>query len=475
MRKSQAEKIRDWKRKAGDPIRIGGGDRPPEVDLAEVMCGRPLLPTQTRFLLDPNRYKAYMGPAGCGKTVVGCASALSRALWQPGSVGVIAQHDYTDLMKSTWPTFQKLLNNLPAGVLLDRNKSPPMELTINPIGGGEPSKIMWLGLKDNLGGFEFQWAFLDEADKIDERAVRLVDGRMRGFGGGYSLMLAFNPPDKHHWLYSACTGRNYQDRRVGEPWVSLYEGNSRENVYLDTDYYDNLRKSYTPDMVQRLIDGEWGSTFEGSPVYREFKYAQHVRSDLKAQFDKFRPLLRFWDFGYRHPFCIWAQLDWEGRLLVMHEYMKENVEAQNFARMCKAETSLHFRDATDIIDYGDPAVNQQKDTGKALAVFAREGINIRFRSSRIEEGIGIIRRELDRTINGDPAMQFDRSCAVLIGAMRGGYRMDEKGVKPFKDNFYDHPADALRYGVINVLGGQVSTSYKLPESMEYDSRFDTRE
>lgn len=474
MRKSHAERIREWKRRNGEPIRIGEDGEDPAIGLANLMCGKPMIPIQRAYFQDGGRYAAFKGPAGCGKTVINCAVGLSRALWIPGSVGVIAQHDYNHLLSSTFQTFEKMLRRLPTGVLLDRDKSPPMKLVINPIGGGEPSTIIFMGLKENLGGYEFNWAFIDEADKVEEKAVRLVDGRLRNEGGGYALRLAFNPPDKHHWLYTACTGRNHQDRQVGVAWLKLYEGKPNENPYIeDPNYYENLRRSYTPDMVQRLVDGEWGSTFDGQPVYREFNYNTHCKRGLISRFDPQRPLLRFWDFGYNHPYCCYAQVDWEGRLLTFRETVGHMMEATAFARKCKADTEIHFPNRGQVVDYGDPAVRQKKDTGSTLALLSREGITMRYRITTIEYGLQQVRQRLSLNIDGEPAMQFDtEGVPALIASLRGGYHLDDKGAKPVKDNVYDHAADAYRYGVVNALGLSINTPTYVPESIEYRPEFD---
>lgn len=479
MRKNQLDRIREWKRKAGDPIKIGADGEDPAVGLMRHMLGGEILPTQLAFNLDPALYKAYMGAAGVAKTSTLCVGALSRALWQPGSRGLVARFDYNDLMDTTAGRMEEMLYRLPEGTRIDRDKSAPMKWWINPIGGGEPSQITFMGLKDNKGSYEFNWAIIDEADECDERAVKLVTSRLRAPGGNYSLALAFNPPDKNHWLYTACTGRDGQERVVKEKpaWLKVYRPQAGENnKNLPPDYWENLRKSLNVADVQRLVDGEWGVVFEGAPVFREFNYNLHAVPDLMSRFEPTRPLLRFWDFGYNHPYCCWAQVDWEGRLLVMREVLGSQIEATAFAKQCKAVTTTHFPNVQEILDYGDPAVRQHKDTGQTLMMLRREGITVRYRISQIEEGLQLIRQRLTLLIDAEPSIQFDkRNCPSLIAALRGGYHMDKKGEKPVKDGVYDHPVDALRYGVINVLGAGYRKTKAIPDSIEYNPDFDGAE
>lgn len=492
MRKSARE--RHVEKRAGQEPQV-------QLDLDGLlrrMLGGPLVPTQKKFIYDPTRIKAYKGPAGCAKTSTIVAAGLTRALLQPGSKGLIARYDYNDLMDTTALRAEEMLGRLPHGVLMDRDKSPPMKWWIrpavpvldangNPTGEEPPlSQITFMGLKEMMGSYEFNWAIIDEADEVDEKRVHEVNTRLRNAGGNYALMLSFNPPDKHHWLYTACTGLDFQDRKVSGSgaWMKLFEPIPNENQdNLPENYYEALAKSLPEDMRQRLIEGEWGSTFAGQPVYREFAVNTHVRSDLKL--DPYEPLFRFWDFGYRRPCCIWASLDFEGRLKIHREVLGENEELVPFARRVKAMTVQHFNSHQVAGDFGDPAVAQKKDTGQALAVLIGEGIQIQYRQSMIEEGTRVIRLALEQLIRGEPAIQFDkRYCPILISAMRGGYHMDKHGLKPEKDGYYDHLADAFRYGVLNLFGNNGRSNYafnekfgssnfaNIPDSLEYDSRFD---
>ena len=467
MRRSALERFKEAKQ---------GEAKAAEVDidgLFAMLLGGAINPTQRAFAYSSARMKAYMGPAGCAKTSTGCAAGLMRALLQPGSKGLVARADYNDLMDTTALRLEEMLGRLPKGVLLDRDKSPPMKWWLAPaIEGGDVSQLTFMGLKDVLGGYEFNWAFVDEASEVEEARVHEINTRLRNRGGNYAVMLAFNPPDKHHWLYTACTGRDFQDRDAGVPWLELFIPKPDENVgNLPLDYYAKLAKSLPPDMRQRLIDGEWGSTFDGKPVFREFDARIHVTRDM--HFYPGDTLYRFWDFGFSHPACLWAKLTHFGHLQVMREYLGENIEATSFAKTCVALTTTYFPQAQQVVDFGDPAVVQQKDTGQTLAEFYKAGITIRYKVTRIEAGIRHVRQLLERLIEKKPALQIHPDCHVLISGMQGGYHLDRHGQKPFKDGYYDHECDALRYGVENVFGGVGQQgANNLPQSLEYDAQFD---
>lgn len=485
MRKSALERLREQKRRKSEPLELEtlddflklllAGTKPAETRL--------VLPTQREFIYDTNPIRGYMGPAGCAKTTTIMAAGLFRALFQPGSKGLVARFDYNDLVNTCVEPMERMVNLLPPGILIDRDKTPPMRWYIKPIieqEGADVSTITFMGLKQYFGSYEFHWAVVDEADELDERVVSGISSRLRAYdpSNSYMLLMAFNPPSKTHWLYTACTGRDAKDRRVREPWVKLFIPRPKENIAnLPTNYYEQMAASLPDDMRQRLVDGEWGSTFQGQPVYREFKQGLHVFSELA--FDPYSPLFRFWDFGYNAPACIWAQLDSEGRLNILAEEIGKTIEVKPFAQRCKGLTSTYFPGARDLIDYGDPAARQKKDTGSTVAHLAQEGISLRYQLSSIDPGLRSVRQLLTRLINGEPAFKIARRCTVLVDALKGGYRMDDAGLKPFKDGYYEHPADALRYGVVNLFGavgerGQAMAMdvSSLPGSVAYDPKQD---
>ena len=482
MRKSALEKLTELKRKKQEPQQMSiedlfllllDGNRPKE--------NRRALETQREFVYDPSRLKGYMGAAGSAKTSALCAAGWLRALLQPGSKGLVARANYNDLMDTTGLRMSEMLNRLPKGVLLDRDKSPPMKWYVQPVPtlaadgtviDDTPSAITFMGLQDGLGSYVFNWAIVDEADEVTESRVHEVNTRLRNLGGNYAVMMAFNPPDVTHWLYTACTGMDHTGRKVKEPWIKLFVSKPKENVRnLPPNYYDLLTKSLPLDMQTRLVHGQWGVVFEGQPVYREFKTELHVRDMLP--YDPYAPLFRFWDFGYRHPYCCVAQQTFEGRLLVLREIVAADLEIQPFAAQVKSKCEQWFHGAKEWHDYGDPAARQKKDTGSTLVELAKTGITMRWKISTIDEGLRTIRTWLERIIDGQPALQFDRAgCPMLIRALQGGYHTDDLG-KPVKDGYYDHSADAYRYGVVNTLGSvDHKTLLNLPSSISYDAAND---
>jgi hypothetical protein len=477
VRKSAHEKLQDARRASV------GGALPAFTSLDDFyayLLGGPMNPTQKRFIYGSEFARAYKGPAGCAKTSTLAAFAIGRALLVPGSRIFVSRANYNDILETTWTTFQTMLSKLPPGVVVERRKAPPMTLTIRPIATTNTdgltteadlySTITFMGLTDALGSIEATCWLVDEADEVDEARAQEITSRLRAKGDkrDYVAAFVFNPPSKTHWLYTACTGLDAQEVPVKEPWMALYEPEPRENIHnLPEGYYERAASAMSVEQRTRLIEGKWGSSFQGQPVYRQFKEHIHVRRGLA--FNKHATLYRFWDFGYNRPVCIFAQKDPFGRVKHLREVIGHQEEARAFARRVKAIQAEKFPEARDVMDFGDPAVNQHKDTGNTLYELHKEGITMFYRTGqKIMDGVQLIQQRLELLIDGEPALQWDEQfCPVTIDAFKGGYVLDRLGEKPVKDGFYEHPADADRYGIINILGGGYTTA-NLPDSLEYD-------
>lgn len=506
MRKSNIEKLREAKR-----TKVEAQEMTMEDLILLLLDPRPrgqraANPTQLAFINDPSPFKAFMGPKGSAKTSAGCGAAFLRSIFQPSSKGLIARNDYNDLKMTTRLRMEEMLSRLPKGTLLDRSKEPPETWYIQTVPvydengvlvDDSPSKITFAGLESlgEAGSYEFDWAFLDEASEIkDERTLTAVGGLLRNIPFWwerwgimrYSVMLAFNPTDTFHWLYTACTGQDHSGRRIKDPYIKLFIPKFKENQRnLPADYYERM-DNMPEDQRSRLRDGQWGATFEGEAVIPQYRDNLHSKRGLMERCDPYAPLIRTWDFGFRRPYCLWAQQDYRGRLLHLHELMGENVEIGTFIHQVKQTEKLKFPNhkSRERYDYGDPAARQKKDTGSTLTVLSQNQINLRFQVSTIEDGLRSIRSFLGRLIDGEPAMLYDaEGCPVLIRALKGGYHFPKDSAgqdhrMPVKDGYYDHPVDTHRYEVINHLGIVPSNEPSqivqgLPQSLEYVAAQDT--
>jgi hypothetical protein len=180
-------------------------------------------------------------------------------------------------------------------------------------------------------------------------------------------------------------------------------------------------------------------------VFDQFNPAIHVKS---VEYDPNLPLYRSLDFGFANPFvCLWIQVDNEGVVRVIDEYVRSRATIDIHA----AELKNRFTGNT-IATYCDPAGAGANDvTGTSAVRELRSlGINVRYRRSGIAEGIELIRRAI-RDGAGQSRFIVSPKCSRLIEALTCYHYPDTPAGDelPLKDGTHDHPIDALRYFFVN--------------------------
>jgi hypothetical protein len=195
-------------------------------------------------------------------------------------------------------------------------------------------------------------------------------------------------------------------------------------------------------------------------VFDEFDPAIHVQ---QLDYDPNLPLFRTLDFGFVNPFvCLWIQVDEQGIVRVIDEYIRSRATVDVHAEEIKSRTPVG--EGQVAATFCDPAGKSVNDvTGTSIVRELRTlGIITRFRRSGILEGIELIRRAI-RAGDGKRRLLISSSCQRLIEAMRC-YHYPESGSRtgagelPLKDGLYDHPIDALRYFFVNYKHHAKTTS-----------------
>jgi hypothetical protein len=192
-------------------------------------------------------------------------------------------------------------------------------------------------------------------------------------------------------------------------------------------------------------------------VFDEFEPAEHVQP---TDFDPNLPLYRSLDFGFVNPFvCLWIQVDAEGIVRIIDEYVRSRATVDVHADEIKSRTQCaEERVAATFCDPAGAGVNDVTGTSVVRELRAM-GIVVRYRRSSILEGIELIRRAI-RDGSGKSSLIISPRCVRLIEALQCYHYPDSTGSRelPLKDGVYDHPIDALRYFFINYKHPKKITS-----------------
>jgi PBSX family phage terminase large subunit len=403
------------------------------------------LPTQLAFHTSPKKFRLYRGGLGSGKTLAGCHEALRLCLQYPKNFGLIARETYQQLEDSTMRTFFECV--CPPQIIKFFNKQSKHLYLFNG------SEIVFRSL-DNPEKFksdEFGFFYIDEASESSEDAFKFLMGRLRRSNIPQEALCGFmtsNPVNVTHWLYKYFIQQNRTDFQ--EFHAPTYEN----KVNLPENYIESLERNYPPSWAKKYLNGDWGFTEGGQPVFTNFREDLHVK-DLKYITEM--PIYVGIDFGFRRPAAIFSQIDHKDRWVILKEFMPENITVHDFAKRIIEIENKDFPYAERFVHYGDPACNQTSDKSeKTSAEIMRDyQISVFSRKTSPITRIEIIQKRLSTLCEDTPSLLIDRSCSFLIDAFAGGYHYDDKRPDdPVKDGLYDHLVDALGYACVNLFSAK---------------------
>lgn len=422
----------------------------------------------------------YLGAFGAGKSLALVQQFADMAMAYKGSRYLIVRKRYTDLRDTTLVTFFESVDPR----LYTYNKSEHEATFING------SKILFRGLDKmkKVGSLEVACVGIDEAYELtyDDFKMLKARARQKGIPADISgkVIMSSNPCDigkninSDAWMYVYFVAEPKTDphKYRGRFFV---QANSLENPHLPPDYVANLMRDYPASWVRRFIYGEWGTVPKGDPVFSNFQRdfrggPWHVDKDL--QVIKGVPVMRAWDFGWHHPATVWFQLDPDGRVLVHDVMMGTNEYIRQYApRVMAHSTSDLF--AGHIFypeDFADHAGHQHKDSADKTSIEILEDefkLRMSTKPAHVSAGLEMIQKQMNLVIKNAPGIVFHPRCEVLISGAEGGYcrirptNGENMVVTPYKDGFYEHPWDALRYGFDGLTRGGGLTPTKASDNM----------
>ena len=430
-------------------------------------------PTGEKFMKSDAKMRVLMGPVGSGKSVT-CSFEIVRraALQEPDQTtgkrrtrAAIVRETARQLQDTTIKTF---LDWFPPGVCgryMRTTKTYFFEV------GDIECEIMFRALDDaddvaNLNSLELTFAWFNECRDIHPEIVDAMSKRIGRFpsskDGGptwFGMWGDTNPPTMDTWWYYQMEHLDPKDgvSPNDNGWDVFKQPSGRsqhaENIEnLPEGYYDTQGRS--EDYIRVFIDGEYGLSSNGQPVYQYFRPDYHMASkSLRVIENGVRPIMVGVDLGLT-PAAVLGQQDPRGRALILDELVSFDMGIQRFVRtMLKPLLYERFPGAPVLIVV-DPAGVQraQTDERSAVDIIKAEGLRvIPAKTNKVSARINAVDDYLMRQVDGDPAFLLDPRCTQLKAAMMGGYRFDKNG--GIDKNKHSHVAEALQYLCLHIASG----------------------
>lgn len=443
----------------------------------------------SRFHHSNAMVRGIMGPIGSGKSV-GCSVEIwRRALQQqPDAKGVrrtrwaVIRNTYPELKSTTIQTWKDWIPEEICPITygapitakcsgLDCGDGTTMDIEVYFLALDKPKDVK------KLLSLELTGAWINEARELDKSIVDAAISRTGRFPGkSYGVPITWsgvimdtNPMDDDHWWFNLSENVkpiNWEFFRqpgalvriVGErgivSFVANPEAENVEHQQLGYSYWSRLAAGADPEWVNAMVCGNYGSVFDGKPVY-DAVYNDSVHVSLRP-LGLYRglPITLGWDFGLT-PACIVGQVAPSGQLRILREYVCEHGGIKQFATDVVIPKLTSLFPGLQTISWGDPAGVQASQADETTCIGQLGSLGIPTQPAKTNDLLPRRQAVLDRltrTIDGQPAFILDPSCKILRKGFLGGYKFERvqiSGEERYRDmpckNRYSHPHDALQY------------------------------
>lgn len=439
--------------------------------------------TGAAFMSSDAKLRAIMGPVGSGKSTVCCMEVFRRCAEMPKckdgfrrSRWVIVRNTRQQLKSTTFKTWTQWF---PDGVVGHWKESEmTFFLTIDDI----RAEIMFLPLdtpddQQRLLSLELTGVFINEAREVHPDLIIAARGRMPRYPAKAmlekvpdpvtgkpvppeywsGLIMDTNPPSEDSWFYEQF------ETKLPTGWELYKQPGGRtpdaENLdALGPTYYEDIMDGASEDFIRVHVDGKYGRSLVGRPVYEEsFTKSFHVSPEplIPLEFGSY-PVVIGMDFG-RTPAAIFGQKSARGAIHILDAIYKENIGLEKFLEEYVKPLIAQRFPRNRILVIGDPAgwAKSQLSEESVADVFRRQNLSaLRAATNDPTKRIAAVEKAMARQVDGKAQFLVDPRCVHLVQGLYGGYKYKRKQdgnyeTSPLKDSF-SHDQDALQYLLLGI-------------------------
>ncbi len=216
-------------------------------------------PAQSAFVHAPDKFPAFVGGYGSGKTHALCLRALFLLFRDKRDIAYYMP-TYDLIRKTAYPRLLQLLQNTSTKV---RGVSSPTFSIFTPHGN---IHFVTMDNPEGIVGYEVGHSLLDELDTLPTAKAELVwqkslaRNRLALPQGATNTMAVGTTPEGFRFVYEQW-GRDVIAAESNG--YKLYKGRTTDNKHLPKDYVANLAAQYPAQLLEAYLNGEFVNLNDG--------------------------------------------------------------------------------------------------------------------------------------------------------------------------------------------------------------------
>lgn len=444
-----------------------------------------LLKTQLKFYTSTVKNIGYCAGYGAGKSYILCELALKLALNNPGCTGALISPTYAMVLNPVIVLMEELLNK--KNIKYKYNKTrhtiylPCVAHTIKFCSADRPAKLKgptlaYIGMDEAALQDDSAWkvAFSRVRDPKATMLKRFVVGTPEGLCGFFyeefvekieKAKQIINQAKKE-WPQLKAKVNNEKERtdlkkkvilaykRLNE--YKLFTASTRENIFLDTEYADDLEENYSENMREAYIEGGFVD-LTGNRAYGDF-------GNHNLQDNKFQPQVHLsigCDFNVE-PMC-WILFQWiQNKIIILDEIVLET-DATTLQAITKTVfwyrqrmkfASEEQRRAMHVAIYGDSSGSARTTAGESDYIIIKNYLdkeNISY-ASQVPDANPPVKDRLNSVNKGlrEENILIDSKALTLIRDLRQVKTKSDGSIDKRRKNL-THASDSLGYCVMKLM------------------------
>lgn len=381
------------------------------------------------------RFEVYYGGAGSGKSVFLTQKLIYKYLKYPNRKCLVIRKVQNTIKDSVFALFKSILSEWQ---LYDQCKINKTDLTIELPNG---SSFILKGLDDperikSIANIDDIW--IEECTEIDDFDFDQLCLRLRSKNLYNQIFCSFNPVSKSNWVYKRWFS---SDAKVNKKTTTVLHTTYKDNKFLPKEYIENLleMKKTNPVYYKIYAEGEFATL--DKLVYTNWKVEAFDYLKLLKENKNIYAIFGT-DFGYTNDYTtlICSLIDEvDKKLYIYDEHFETHMTNEDIYNMY---VEKHVAGERIVCDSSEPkSIEELKRLGCKRVIGATKG--------------------KDSIINGIQLLQqyeiiVHPSCVMIQEELKNYTWIKDKSTNTYINkpiDKYNHGLDALRYSVMDKVGG----------------------